>query len=330
MDSAHQFSSKPDRGSTTDVPFTLHTACSAIPVVSERWGVDVQRFQGKSSQGCQSTKNCLKKWRLVCLSYRQIVVNVISRVLRLFCVARIRLLALSSQILYRNSTLMIAPRFTHSFTEMSVILCYQVTNFSGRGTASPMRLLQRTLIILFHKAYFAILVFWQKTKNTMLPWFWCHIRRTFRIWVLRKVCGQREAFPWRPDCQRTPPTIQQDLANGRPNLDCHSSFLFWLWSYQMTKIVFKIVVKSPWGTSVTGPRMNGLKISDEAAINNALDFARTPVGNILYLLAVQVLTGVIRVDPTLHDNYFIYSIRSTFILKSIVQAAKIPRRKDDQ
>ena len=75
---------------------------------------------------------------------------------------------------------------------MSVILCNQVTNFSGRGTASPVCLLQGTLIILIHKAYFAISVFWQKTKNTMLPWFWCHIRRTFRIWVLRKVCGQRE------------------------------------------------------------------------------------------------------------------------------------------
>ena len=28
------------------------------------------------------------------------------------------------------------------------------------------------------------------------------------------------------DYLRTPPTIQEDLANRRPNLDCHSSFCF--------------------------------------------------------------------------------------------------------
>ena len=32
-----------------------------------------------------------------------------------------------------------------------------------------------------------ILVFWELTINTVLPG--CHFRRTFRIWVLRNVCG---------------------------------------------------------------------------------------------------------------------------------------------
>ena len=68
--------------------------------------------------------------------------------------------------------------------------------------------------------------------------------------------------------------------------------------------------------------MNGLKNSDEAAIYNALNFARTSVRNILYLRAIQVHTEGIRVDPTLRDNDFIYSIRSPFNLQSINQAAK--------
>ena len=42
--------------------------------------------------------------------------------------------------------------------------------------------------------------------------------------MLRNVCGHRHLCPL--DCLWTP-TIQEDLANGRPNLDCHSSFYFW-------------------------------------------------------------------------------------------------------
>ena len=34
------------------------------------------------------------------------------------------------------------------------------------------------------------------------------------------------AFPCPPDYLCSPPTIQEDLANGRPNLECHSSFYF--------------------------------------------------------------------------------------------------------
>ena len=43
MESAHQFSSGPDWNNTADVPsFTLRTALSAIPFVSDLCGVDVQ------------------------------------------------------------------------------------------------------------------------------------------------------------------------------------------------------------------------------------------------------------------------------------------------
>ena len=43
MESAHQLSLRPDYNNTAEVPsFTLRIALSAIPLVSDRCGVDVQ------------------------------------------------------------------------------------------------------------------------------------------------------------------------------------------------------------------------------------------------------------------------------------------------
>ena len=51
MESAHQFSSRPDCNNTAEVPsFTLRTTLSAFPFVSDLCGVDVQWFQERSSQ----------------------------------------------------------------------------------------------------------------------------------------------------------------------------------------------------------------------------------------------------------------------------------------
>ena len=50
-ESAHQLSYRPDCNNTTEVPsFTLRTALSALPFVSDLCGVDVQWFQERSSQ----------------------------------------------------------------------------------------------------------------------------------------------------------------------------------------------------------------------------------------------------------------------------------------
>ena len=51
IESAHHFSSKPDCNSTADVPFffILRTALSAIPFVSDRWGVEVRWFHDRPS-----------------------------------------------------------------------------------------------------------------------------------------------------------------------------------------------------------------------------------------------------------------------------------------
>ena len=57
MESAHQFSSRPDCKNTAEVPsFHLGTALSSIPFVSDRCGVDVQWFQEKSSQALPNSK----------------------------------------------------------------------------------------------------------------------------------------------------------------------------------------------------------------------------------------------------------------------------------
>ena len=57
MEFPHQLSSRPDYQNTADVPsFTLRTALSAIPFVSEWWGVDVQWFQERSPQAWPNSK----------------------------------------------------------------------------------------------------------------------------------------------------------------------------------------------------------------------------------------------------------------------------------
>ena len=61
---------------------------------------------------------------------------------------------------------MIVSRFI-IFTENFVICCYQVTNFSARGTAPPLRLLHGALVIGPLKNP-AISVFGEMSINTVL------------------------------------------------------------------------------------------------------------------------------------------------------------------
>ena len=67
MESAHHFF-MPDLIATIlqDIPsFTLRTALSAIQFVSDLCGVDLQRFQERSSQDFgQIPRNCQCKWTL--------------------------------------------------------------------------------------------------------------------------------------------------------------------------------------------------------------------------------------------------------------------------
>ena len=117
--SAHHFSSRPDCNNTADVPsFTLRTALSTIPFVSDLCGVDVQWFQERSSHALQMTLGFLfgsKNFGKLLLCF-----------LRSFCFARMRLDPLGGQVLHHDCISMIVSRIT-TFNENFVIWCSQIT-----------------------------------------------------------------------------------------------------------------------------------------------------------------------------------------------------------
>ena len=62
----------------------------------------------------------------------------------------------------------------------SCLICYyQVTEFSSRGTASPVRFLQGALAISVLLQISKFLLFWAESRNTVHPG--CHTRGTIRI-----------------------------------------------------------------------------------------------------------------------------------------------------
>ena len=58
-------------------------------------------------------------------------------------------------------------------------------NFSARGRASPVRLLQESLCYFVSQADVAISVFRKVRINTVLPWFCHHFYRIFQVWFPR-------------------------------------------------------------------------------------------------------------------------------------------------
>ena len=128
MESAHQFSFRPDCSNATKVPsFTLRTALSAIPLVSDRCGVDVQWFQ-ESSQTLSNSKE-LSVW----MTLRFLSDS------RNFC----KLLWVSCEVLFLHgyawihwvakSSTMTAYRWlfwdSQIVTQNLVICCWQITKF---------------------------------------------------------------------------------------------------------------------------------------------------------------------------------------------------------
>ena len=88
MESAHLFSWRRDCSNTAKVPsFTLRTALSAIPFVSDLCGVDVQWFQERSSQALPNSKELSVSMtlgflsgsknfcKLLCVSWEVFVLN---------------------------------------------------------------------------------------------------------------------------------------------------------------------------------------------------------------------------------------------------------------
>ena len=139
VESAHQFSFRPDCNNTAEVPsFTLRTALSAIPCVSDLCGVDVSfaEFQGIVSVNDLRLPIGLQELLQASLSF-----------LWSFCFARICLEPLSGWVLNHDCMSVIVSRIA-IVTENFVICCYQVARISARGTALPLRLLHGALVIL--------------------------------------------------------------------------------------------------------------------------------------------------------------------------------------
>ena len=142
MESAHQLSFRPDCSNTAEVPsFTLRTALSAIPLVSDRRGVDVQWFQEDIPKLCQIPKNCQCKWLLVPFRVPGTFVSF-SGFLVKFCFlhgyAWIHWVARSCTTtayrwLFRDSQLSLRTLWSAAIKS---------PKFAARGTASPLRLLR--------------------------------------------------------------------------------------------------------------------------------------------------------------------------------------------
>ena len=127
MESAHQLSIEPDCNNTAEVPsFTLRTALSAIPFVSDPCGVDVQWLQERSSQALPNSKELSVYLTFGFLSGSKIFCKLLWVSWENFCFARIRLDPLGGQVLHHDCIPVIVSRFA-IVTEDLVICCHQVT-----------------------------------------------------------------------------------------------------------------------------------------------------------------------------------------------------------
>ena len=206
MESAHHFSSKPDCNVTADVPsLILRTTLSAILFVLDR---------------CQIPRNCLKYdfWLFAdgSRNFRKLL-SVSWEVLVWHGYDCIHWVVKSS--LYHDSISMVVSRFT-SFTENFVICCNQVTKVCCSKYCFTSAFPARSPWNLGSLADLAIKVFREVSTNTVLPWFWYHFRRTFRIWVLSV---QVQALLCPLDYLWNPLTTMEDVPTDRSHFSCHCS-----------------------------------------------------------------------------------------------------------
>ena len=110
-------SSNPDCSNTADEPSICRTALSPMPLVQNRWGVEMRWFHGRSSHVFQTFGLCDRS---------EDVWQTSSLHMWCLCFARIQLNPLSSKILYHDSVPVIVSWFTFLVDNL-VISRYQVT-----------------------------------------------------------------------------------------------------------------------------------------------------------------------------------------------------------
>ena len=102
--------------------------------------------------------------------------------------AQKRLNPLSGKILYHDSVPVIVSWFTSPAKDF-VIRRYQVTKLFCPRQIFASASSARSPCHFGSQADVAISVSCEPSLNTVLPWFCCHFRRMFRIWVVRTVRG---------------------------------------------------------------------------------------------------------------------------------------------
>ena len=158
-----------------------------MPFVSDWWGVEARWFHEKTSHAvpnstglsvkatfglCDGSKNFGKLFSVSCED---------------FVFTRIRLTQLNSKVMCHDSEPAIVSRLT-SLVEDFVIGRYQVTKLFCTRWSFASTFSARSPCYLGSQADIAISVFWEVSKNTLLPRFRCHCHRIFEIWFRRTVC----------------------------------------------------------------------------------------------------------------------------------------------
>ena len=186
MESAHQFSSRPDCNNTAEVPsFTLRFAFSAIPFVSDLCGVDVQWIPEKIFTGFAKFQGIVSVNDFRFPFWLQELLQPPLCFPRNFCFARIRLGPLSSQVLHHDCISMIVSRFT-TFTENFVICCNQVTKIFCTRYGSANASSARCPCNFGPLTDLAISVFREVRKNTVFTQIHTSRRRRLKRWFMRR------------------------------------------------------------------------------------------------------------------------------------------------
>ena len=166
-ESAHQLSFRPDCNNTADVPtFTLRTALSAIPFVSDLCGVDVQWFQERSSQALPNSKKLSVQMTLGFLFGSK-------NFCKLFCVSwEVFVLHGYDWIHWvAKSCTTTAYRWLFRDSHPSLRTLWSAVikspKISERSRASPVRLLQGALVILVLWQISQFSVFREVSFNTV-------------------------------------------------------------------------------------------------------------------------------------------------------------------
>ena len=140
-----------------------------MPFVSDQWGVEVRWFHHNLHRIWQIPMNCRYELLLFFRRREKFSQNLF-RLLRSLCFARIGLNPLSGEILNNDSVPEMVSWFTLLVEDFVISRC-QVTKFfcptqsfaSASSARSPCR--------LGSQADFAIFVFWEVSKHSMLPLF---------------------------------------------------------------------------------------------------------------------------------------------------------------